>query len=150
MRDSALADHPFAADLDEDHLIKLAACVVRRSEWEPGDVVLQRGSEADVCHLLVDGTVAIEIRPPGSQPRTIQTLHGGDLLGWSWLVAPYRWTFDARASTVASAITLDSELLRRTIDNDCAFGLELVTRVTRSIISRLEATRLQVLDVYYR
>lgn len=150
MRDSALADHPFAAGLDDDDLIKLSSCVVGRSEWEPGEVVLQRGSEADRCHLLVDGTVAIEIRPPGSSPRTIQTLHGGDLLGWSWLLDPYKWTFDARALSLASAITLDAELLRRTIANDCAFGLALMTRVTRSIVSRLEATRLQVLDVYYR
>lgn len=150
MRDRALSDHPFTLGMDEDDLIKLGACVVGRSEWQPGEIVLQRGSDADVCHLIVDGTIAIEIRPPGREPRTIQTLHGGDLLGWSWLSEPHRWTFDARASTVASAITLDAELLRRSIETDCAFGLVVVRRVTKAIIARLEATRLQVLDVYDR
>ena len=150
MRDRALSEHPFAAGLSEDDLIKLGACVVGRSEWAPGEVVLQRGSAAEVCHLIVDGTIAIELRPPGRTPRTIQTLHGGDLLGWSWLVEPHRWTFDARASTLASAITIDAELLRRSIENDCAFGLVLMRRVTKAIINRLEATRLQVLDVYDR
>jgi hypothetical protein len=66
------------------------------------------------------------------------------------LVEPHRWTFDARASTLASAITIDAELLRRSIENDCAFGLVLMRRVTKAIINRLEATRLQVLDVYDR
>jgi CRP-like cAMP-binding protein len=150
MRDHALAAHPFAAGLDEDDLLKLAACVVGRSEWDRDESVLTRGTVADVCHLIVDGTIAIEIRPPGRAPATLQTLHGGDLLGWSWLIEPHRWTFDARAATVSSAITLDAELLRRSIDNDCAFGLVIMRRVARSIVSRLEATRLQVLDVYDR
>ena len=150
MSDRALMDHPFAIGLDEDDLMKLAACVAGRSEWEPGETVLSRGMAADVCHLIVDGTVAIEMRPPGSTPQTIQTLHGGDLLGWSWLLKPYRWTFDARASTVASAITLDAELLRRSMESDPGFGLVVLRRVTRAIVNRLEATRLQVFDVYGR
>jgi len=148
MRDSALSEHPFAIGLNEDDLIKLGNCVIGRSEWEPGEVVLQRGTDADQLHLVVDGTIAIEIRPPGRAPRTIQTLHGGDLLGWSWLLDPYRWTFDARASTVATAITLDAELVRRSLEEDCEFGLVVMERVTRAIVNRLEATRLQVLDVY--
>ena len=150
MPDQALSAHPFAADLAEDDLMKLSACVIGRSEWDRGETVLTRGSVADACHLIVDGTIAIEIRPPGRTPSTLQTLHGGDLLGWSWLVEPHRWTFDARASSVSSAITLDAELLRRTIDNDSGFGLVIMRRVVRSMVSRLEATRLQVLDVYNR
>jgi CRP-like cAMP-binding protein len=150
MPDQALSQHPFAIGLAEDDLLKLSACVVGRSEWDRGETVLQRGSQADACHLIVDGTIAIEIRAPGRTPSTLQTLHGGDLLGWSWLIEPHRWTFDARAVSVSSAITLDAELLRRTIENDSGFGLEIMQRVVRSMVSRLEATRLQVLDVYNR
>lgn len=150
MRDRALADHPFTAGLEEDDILELAGCVVGRSEWKAGETILQRGDAADQMHLLVDGTIAIEVRPPGQGARTIQTLHGGDLLGWSWLLEPYRWTFDASASTVASAITIDAELLRRRIESDHAFGLVIWERVTRAIVNRLEATRLQVLDVYNR
>ena len=148
MSERALADHPFTAGLSEDDLMRLAACVVGRSEWRPGESVLTRGQPTDVFHLIVDGRIAIEIREPGSDPRTIQTIHGGDLLGWSWLFEPYRWTFDARATATTSAITLDSDLVRRSIEADPRFGLAIVERVMRAIMSRLEATRLQVLDVY--
>lgn len=150
MVDDALREHPFAAGLADGDLLALAECVTGRSEWGPGELILQRGDAADRCHLVVDGTIAIEIRSPGRTPRTIQTLHAGDLLGWSWLLEPHRWTFDARASTVATGITLDAMALRRAIDTDCAFGLVLMERVTREIVNRLEATRLQVLDVYNR
>lgn len=148
MPERALADHPFVAGLGEDDLMKLAACVVGRSEWRPGEAVLTRGEPADVFHLIVDGRIAIEIRKPGSTPHTIQTLHGGNLLGWSWLHEPYRWAFDARAAATTTAITLDAALVRNTIEADPAFGLAIVIRVLDAIVSRLEATRLQVLDVY--
>lgn len=148
MVERALADHPFSTGLDEDDLMKLAACVVGKSEWRPGERILTRGDPADVFHLIVDGRIAIEIRRPGSTPNTIQTLHHGDLLGWSWLHEPYRWTFDARADATTTAITLDAALVRQTIETDPAFGLAVVMRVMDAIISRLEATRLQVLDVY--
>lgn len=150
MIDRALAGHPFASGLSAKDLETLAGCIEGRSQWGPGEQILRRGDPADECHLVVDGTIAIEIRPPGRTPTTIQTLHGGDLLGWSWLFEPYRWTFDARASAESTAITLDAAALRQAIEGDCAFGLVLMRRVTRAIVNRLEATRLQVLDVYTR
>ncbi len=148
MRDAALADHAFLVGFEEEHLEKLGACVAAQSMWRPGESILLRGGVADVCHLLVEGTVAIEIRSPGTAPQIIQTLQGGDVLGWSWLFEPHLWTFDARAVSDTSAITLDAALLRSAIEDDPVFGAQLLKRMTKAIVNRLKATRLQVLDVY--
>lgn len=148
MSDMSFADHPFLIGLDEEHIETLSACVAGRSNWRAGESVLLRGDPAEVCHLIADGTIAIEIRGPGAAPRTIQTLHGGDVLGWSWLLEPHLWTFDARAVKEASAFTLDATLLRGAIDGNPEFGIQLVRRVAKAIVNRLKATRLQVLDVY--
>lgn len=148
MRDVALADHPFVAGLEPGHLETLSSCLVGTSQWRPGETILLRGSPADACHLLIDGTVAIEIRSPGTAPRTIQTLYGGDVLGWSWLFEPHLWTFDVRSVADSSAFTFDAELLRDAIGADAVFGLAVVKRVAKAIVNRLKATRLQVLDVY--
>ena len=43
------------------------------------------------------GRVAIASITPHEGPLTIQSVGDGDLLGWSWLVPPYRWHFGARA-----------------------------------------------------
>ena len=45
------------------------------------------------------GDVALEIVVPGRGPHVVETLHTGEVLGWSWLFPPYRWTFDAQALT---------------------------------------------------
>jgi CRP/FNR family transcriptional regulator, cyclic AMP receptor protein len=150
MRDIALGDHALLADFEEGHLEIVSKCVVGRSSWKPGELVLLRGGEADVCHLIFDGTVAIEIRSPGTAPRTIQTLHGGDVLGWSWLFDPHLWTFDARAVAETTAITLDATLLREAIAAQPDFGIRFITRMAKALVTRLKATRLQVLDVYNR
>ena len=35
--------------------------------------------------------MALEIYAPQRPPIVVQTLEAGDILGWSWLVPPYRW-----------------------------------------------------------
>jgi len=148
MRNDALRDHAFLAGFEEEHLETLEACVVGRSVWKKGEMIVLRGAPADVCHLLIDGTVAIDIRSPGTAPQPSQTLQGGDVLGWSWMFEPRLWTFDARAVSETSALTLDATLLSRAIEDNPVFGLRFGTRMTKAIVNRLKATRLQVLDVY--
>ena len=43
---------------------------------------------------------------------TIETLHDGDLLGWSWLFPPYRTVFDARALGDVRTVAFDGACLR--------------------------------------
>jgi CRP-like cAMP-binding protein len=150
MSDAPFAEHPFVAGLDRAHVATLESCVVGQTEWRAGERILGRGDRADLCHLLIDGTIAIEIRPPGTAPRTLLTLYGGELLGWSWMFEPHLWTFDARAVEVSTAHTLDAERLGAEIEADAVFGLAVMRRVTKAIVNRLKATRLQVLDVYNR
>ncbi len=150
MRDLALADHAFLEGFEEEHLDTIENCVAGRSVWKQGEMMLLRGGHAGTCHLIVDGTVAIEIRSPGSVPTIFQTLQAGDVLGWSWMFEPRLWTFDARAVTETTAFTLDAILLRKAIEDDCYFGLRFGTRMTQAVVNRLKAARLQVLDVYNR
>ena len=79
---------------------------------------------------------------------TIETIEGGEVLGWSWLFPPYRTFFDARALNAVRALSLDGSCLRTKCEKDPAFGYELLKRFAGVVISRLEATRMQLLDLY--
>ena len=79
---------------------------------------------------------------------TMQTLGGGDVLGWSWLIPPYRWGFDARAVEMTRAIALDGKCLRGKCEEDHEMGYDLVKRVASSLGERLDATLLRLLDMY--
>ncbi len=73
---------------------------------------------------------------------------GGDILGWSWLFPPYRWSVEARAVQQVRAIKLDGECLRGKCELDPAMGYELMKRFSQIMLQRLEAARLQLLDIY--
>jgi hypothetical protein len=65
-------------------------------------------------------------------------------------VAPYRWMFDARATTLTRAIGMDAKCLRGKCDADHSLGYEMMRSVLSVLVKRLDHTRLQILDVYGR
>jgi CRP-like cAMP-binding protein len=81
---------------------------------------------------------------------TIQTVGPGELLGWSWLMPPYRWHFDARALEQTRALSFDGTCIRNKCETDHRLGYELMKRLAYVFTQRLEASRLQLLDVYGR
>ena len=62
--------------------------------------------------------MALEICPPGKAPVTVQTVSEGEILGWAWLVPPYRWHLDAHAIELTRAIALDGQCLRKKCEED--------------------------------
>ena len=76
------------------------------------------------------------------------TVDAGEILGWSWLLPPYQWKFNARAMESIRAIALDGKCLRTKCEENHDLGYELLKRFAQVIEKRLEATRLQLLDVY--
>ena len=142
-----LAEHPFFKDLERPYLELLAECA-SRVRFNAGEVIFREGEEANLFYLIRHGKVAVETLAANRGPIIIQTLGEGELLGWSWLIPPYRWRFDSRAVELTRAIVLDGEGLRRRCEEDHEFGYELMKRVTTVVERRLQATRLQLLDVY--
>ncbi len=63
------------------------------------------------------------------------------MLGWSWLVPPYTYFFDARAVTPVSATALDGACLRGKCEADPELGYQLLKRVTAEMYKRLQSAR---------
>jgi CRP-like cAMP-binding protein len=142
-----LAEHPFFKDLDRRYLELIVGCA-SNVRFDAGDFIFREGEEADRFYIIRHGKVALEVFAPGRGSITVQTIGEGDVLGWSWLFPPYRWHFDARALELTRAIALDGKCLREKCEEDHDLGYELVKRVAQIIMERLQATRLQLLDVY--
>lgn len=142
-----LATHPFTADLSEEQQGQLAACG-RIAHFEPGEYLLREGQPATAFYLIVSGLISIEVFVPGHGPRPLQTVEGGSAVGWSWMLAPSRWEFDARALERTTAVVFDAERLRALFLDDCCLGLRLVQRLLFLVTERLRAARLQLLDLY--
>jgi CRP-like cAMP-binding protein len=145
--DELVGAHPFAAGLNEEHLALVAGCA-HNVALDTGTMLCVEGASADTFYLLRRGHVSIEVHQAGRGPIVIETVGPGDAVGWSWLVAPYRWTFDARALQPVGALAIDGACLRAKSLEDSTLGFALWSRVTQELLERLQATRVRLLDLY--
>jgi CRP-like cAMP-binding protein len=142
-----LGAHAFFHDLPARHLETVTGCV-SNVRFQEGDVIFREGEEANHFYLIREGKVALRIQSERRGPLTILTLGAGDILGWSWLFPPYHWKFSARALEETRAFAADGKCLREKAESDHDLGYELLKRFAHVVEQRLEATRLQLLNVY--
>ena len=144
---SVLAEHPFLNGMSEAQLELLVGCA-SNVVFKAGEFIIREGEDAEKFYIIRHGKVLIETHLPQKGTIIIRSRTAGEILGWSWLVPPYRWHFDARAVEVTRAIALDGKCLREKCEEDHDLGYEIMKRFALIIAERLEATRLQLLDIY--
>jgi CRP/FNR family transcriptional regulator, cyclic AMP receptor protein len=142
-----LSEHPFFAGMQPPHLSLLGGCAVTL-RVDGGEFVFREGEVARAFYVVRQGSVAIASLTPHEGLVTIQTLGDGDVLGWSWLLPPYRWHFSARALEPTALMALDAGCVRAKCEQDPVFGYEIMRRFSQVMASRLEATHLQLMNVY--
>ena len=142
-----LTEHQFFAGLPAASIALISGCGTN-VHFETGATVFNEGDPADTFYVVRRGSVAIEIGAPHREPVVIETVSAGEVLGVSWLMPPYRWSFDGRARGEVSAVQLDAACLRGKCDDDPALGYDLYKRFAGLMRDRLHATQLQLLDVY--
>ena len=142
-----LREHPFLKSLEPEYLALLAGCAMN-VRFGQGSFLFREGEPAEQCFLIREGKVALEIAGAGRGSIIVQTLGAGDVAGFSWLLEPHQWQFDGRAVEPVRAFALDGTCLRGKCVEDTRLGFELTQMFARLAIQRLQATRLQLLDVY--
>jgi CRP/FNR family cyclic AMP-dependent transcriptional regulator len=145
--ESILANHPFFKDLEPEYLSLITGCA-SNVRFEAGQFIYRQDEEANSFYIIREGKVALEVCPPGKKPITVQTVSDGEILGWAWLIPPYHWQFDAQAVELTRAIVLDGRCLRAKCEEDHNLGYELLSRLLPVVGKTMEATRLQLLDIY--
>lgn len=97
---------------------------------------------------MTKGRVALRTHVPERGDFTILTVEPGDVYGWSALVPPYRATSTAVAIEAVEAITFEGPALRGALREDAALAQALYPRVLVAVARRLNATRVQLLDLF--
>jgi CRP/FNR family cyclic AMP-dependent transcriptional regulator len=144
-----LRSHPFLQDLDEEYLNQIVGCA-SNVVFHEDQSIFKEGDEAEKFYLIRNGKVALEFNGRDKGRIRILTIGPGQILGWSWIISPYRWHFDAHAIEEVRAIALDGECLRNKCEQDPNLGYEMLKRFAHILEMRLNATRMQLLDVYKR
>lgn len=142
-----LAEHPFLKGLDPRHLPLLAGCA-SLINFSSDQMICKEGQKADKFYLVRFGRVAVEIHRARGGSITITTVGEGDVLGWSWLIEPFRWHFDARAIELTRTVALEISCLWRVCEANHDLGYELMKRLARSLAQKLKLIKIKSVDIY--
>ncbi len=142
-----IAGHRFLEGMKKTFLDKIAACATA-ADFNAGKYIFRQGEPAEHFYLLTKGRVAVGLDSVDKGTLLVETLDAGSVLGWSWLVPPHQWRFNAVATSSAYAVAVNGQKLRALCEADPAFGYEIMKRFSNVIAERLEMANLQILDLY--
>ncbi len=142
-----VSEHPFFAGLGEEFQELIAGCATN-VRFEAGEHIFREDDPADHFFLIREGKVELEFKEKDQPVLTFQTLGEGEILGESWLAPPYTFHFDARAVDRTRLIAIDAQCLRTKCEENHDLGWDLMKRFVPVLSDRLQAARLQALDVY--
>ena len=143
---AVLNKRPFIEEFSPRDIEKLTAHA-RSVHFNNGQIIFHQDDECSDFYLIVSGRVALEIEAPDHILR-VQTLTAGDELGWSAILMGRTKHFQARALEPVEALALDGAELLEECRKDKAFGFALMYRLLGVVSGRLQATRLQLLDMH--
>jgi CRP/FNR family cyclic AMP-dependent transcriptional regulator len=147
--DELVAESPAFEGMDAGRLELIAGCA-HNVVVKAGDRLFREGEPADTFYLVRAGRVSLSTHAPARGSIVIETLDPGEIVGWSWIVPPYVWHFDARAVDEVHAVAFDGACLRGKCEADPALGYDLMRRFAGIMLDRLLHTRLRLVDVYGR
>ena len=118
-------------------------------EVAPGGRLIHEGATADALFVVADGFVQLSLHQR-DRDLPVATVGAGELLGWSWLVPPHRWDFDASSTDGATLVRMPAAELQAVMDDDPATASVVATNVAAVVSRRLRDTRIQLLDLFAR
>ena len=143
---SAIARHPFFEQM-KPGLLGMVGAQAREMRFSPGQMIFRQGEPANRFYVILDGLVGLECHAPAHGDIMVQRFGGGEVLGWSWLLAPFTWEFQARAVEATEIIALDGGHLLVMCEQNHELGFELLKRMSKLIVGTLQALRRQLLTM---
>jgi CRP-like cAMP-binding protein len=113
-----------------------------------GDVLFRFGERANRFYLVQSGHVAVEIAAIAGPALELQDLGPGAVLGWSWLIAPHQWSFQARAKTAGEILEFDGDAVLARCEEDTRFGYQLLKRFSALMSERLNSARQRMMETW--
>jgi CRP/FNR family transcriptional regulator, cyclic AMP receptor protein len=135
-----LSSHEFFFGLNDDLLQFLNEC---SSEFaiKKGQILFQLGENADKFYIVRSGRISIQIPAIMGPNLEIQKLGKDQVLGWSWLISPFKWNFQAMPEDDSELLMFDGAAILQRCEQEPRFGYELLKKFAALMSMRLDAAR---------
>jgi CRP/FNR family cyclic AMP-dependent transcriptional regulator len=140
-----LSAHEFFAAFSDEVLTFLCACssthVIKK-----GQTLFRQGENADQFYVIRQGRMSIQMPAIMGPPLEIQSLGKNQVLGWSWLIPPYKWCFQAKAEEDSEVLRFDGDAILARCEQEPEFGYVLLKKFAALMALRLDEARRKMMD----
>ena len=140
-----LSAHEFFSDFSDDVLKFLCECSSTR-EIKKGQILFRLGENADKFYVILNGCISIQMPAIMGPSLEIQNVGKDQVLGWSWLIAPYQWNFQTKAEEDSELLQFDGTAILARCEQEPKFGYELLKKFAGLMSVRLNAARQKMMD----
>lgn len=116
--------------------------------FNEGDFLFNIDQEAKAFYLIISGAVSLQIFSHEHGIVELENIQDGEFLGWSWLISPYKYHFDAVIFEKTKVLCFDAKAIKHEMDNNHEFGYKMYKLITPIITERLQASRSNILNLY--
>jgi len=126
-------------DLRADDLRRVVA-IGKGETLDAGQYLFLLGDDANELFVVLRGSLSLclPITLGGSvKDITVESVGEGQVLGWSALVRPYRFTLSARAVEPSEVVGFERRELQQLFEADSGIGYSVLTHVSETMGIRL-------------
>ena len=138
-----LRSFPYFAGVNPESLKALAA-IAEEHAFKSGQTLFREGDTAKCLHVVKKGQIDIIYQLPGGEECVVDTVVGGELMGWSALIEPHENTATGVARDEGSLVCIEAAGIRRLCEQDPVLGYRLLKQVATVLASRLQGARVQL------
>jgi len=142
---TALKRNSIFASLEPEE-INFLASAAHSEHMESGHVVFRHGERAQHFYLILAGEVSVGIPAIEGPTLVLQHLQPGQVLGWSWLIPPFQWSFMARAEQSVDVLTFDGSKVLERCESDTQFGYHLLRAFSAMMSERLWHAQRRIME----
>lgn len=133
------------ADLSPEY-VEILAAHARPRRVADSQVLFHYGEPARSFYLITSGRISVEVAALEGPSLQLQDLPPGAVLGWSWVIPPHRWSFQARAEGPTEVIEFDGTAILAACEANPRFGYELLKRFAALMSERLHRARQRMIE----
>ena len=120
------------------------AIICTTTSMAEGDTLFLEGQKAELIYIVTDGRIALQKSLGNSRKKaqrgeaTIAFCCPDEVVGWSALVEPYRYTLSATAWEPTQLLCIRASLLRRAMELNPDVGFRIMRSLSEVMARRLQ------------
>jgi CRP-like cAMP-binding protein len=119
-------------ELTSEELQQVAA-IIHPMRVSEGEILTQRGEPAQMFYVVLKGNFMISFK----EGRAFTLHEQGDIIGWSTIVTPFRYTGTAVALTDGEVLTLQGDDFLQVIQGESSIGDKIMNKINPIIAERV-------------